>query len=251
MFKTILARFSIFFLIFSGLKSFLSGAEIERSGSISINVAIAYGVALFSLLMVLIYYFRKYEKSKLENIVEKWTSELESANLRLESLVRNDGLTGITNRRGFDEKIEEEWRRALRYGAHISLLMIDVDFFKHYNDILGHQEGDNALKMVASSLAKIFKRAGELVARFGGEEFVVLLPAITPEETVIAAERVRKVIEDLNLPHPSSGASNVLTVSVGYTIGFPGSMKSYQALIMAADKALYKAKHSGRNCTKG
>ncbi len=196
------------------------------------------------------YVLRK-QKIKLEELVAKRTIELEIANIRLESLVRNDGLTGITNRRGFDEKIEEEWRRALRYSAHISLLMIDIDFFKYYNDKLGHQEGDNAIKMVASSLAKIFKRAGELVARYGGEEFVVLLPAITPEETEMAAERVRKVIEDLNLPNPESDASNVLTVSVGYAIGFPGKMKSYQNLLIDADNALYKAKHNGRNRIEG
>jgi len=187
------------------------------------------------------------QKSKLEDLVVKRTIELEAANAQLETLIRNDALTGVTNRRGFDEKFEEEWRRAIRYSAFISILMIDVDYFKKYNDALGHQEGDRALIMIAASFSKLFKRAGEVVARYGGEEFVILMPGVSHGETVEAAERARFQIENLKLAHPSSDVSNVVTVSIGYATGFPGGMKIAKELINSADKALYKAKQNGRN----
>lgn len=191
------------------------------------------------------------QKSKLEDIVAKRTVELEAANAQLETLVRNDPLTGVTNRRGFDEKLEEEWRRASRYGAFVSILMIDVDYFKNYNDTLGHQAGDKALKIIASILAKLFKRAGEVVARYGGEEFVILMPGVTHGETIEAAERARLEIEEIKMPHPSSDAASVVTVSIGYSIGLPGKTNSITELISIADKALYKAKNRGRNCVEG
>lgn len=191
------------------------------------------------------------QKENLEHLVAKRTVELEAANAQLEILVRNDPLTGVTNRRGFDEKFEEEWRRAARYGAFISILMIDVDYFKNYNDSLGHQEGDRALKKVAAALSKLFKRAGEIVARYGGEEFVVLLPAQSRGETKEAAERARIEILELKLPHPSSETAPVVTVSIGYSIGLPGKMTSSKELILSADKALYRAKEKGRNCAQG
>jgi len=191
------------------------------------------------------------QKETLESLVAKRTVALEAANAQLEMLVRNDPLTGVTNRRGFDEKFEEEWRRATRYNAYISILMIDVDYFKNYNDNLGHQEGDRALRLIAAALSKLFKRAGEIVARYGGEEFVVLLPALTPGETKEAAEKARFQIEALKLNHPSSETAPVITVSIGYSIGLPGKMDSSKDLIFSADKALYKAKSTGRNRSEG
>ena len=213
------------------------------------------GAALIVVIGVMIIYritgsLRK-QKGNLEQLVAKRTVELEAANAQLEMLIRNDPLTGVTNRWGFDEKIEEEWRRASRYDAFISILMIDVDYFKNYNDSLGHQEGDKALKMIATSLSKLFKRAGEIVARYGGEEFVVLMPGVTPGETTESAERARYQIESLKLNHPSSDASTFVTISVGYAIGLPGKMDSLQELILSADNALYKAKENGRNRAEG
>ncbi len=196
-------------------------------------------------------YVLREQKSKLEELVAKRTVELEAANAQLETLVRNDPLTGVMNRRGFDEKFEEEWRRATRYGAFISILMIDVDYFKNYNDTLGHQAGDRALKMIAAALSKLFKRAGEIVARYGGEEFVILMPGVTLGETIEAAERARLQVEELKLSHPSSEAAAVVTVSIGHSIGLPGKENSKTALISAADKALYKAKVNGRNRVEG
>lgn len=189
----------------------------------------------------------KKQKEDLEHLVAKRTVELEAANAQLETLVRHDALTGVANRRGFDEKLEEEWRRAKRYSAFISILMIDVDYFKNYNDSLGHQAGDKALIRIAGVLAKLFRRAGEVVARYGGEEFVVLMPGVSHGETTEAAERARLQIEDLKLAHPSSNVSDVITISIGYSIGFPGEIQSAKDLIASADKALYKAKHNGRN----
>ncbi len=213
------------------------------------------GSVLILLTSALIIYRRTYllqkQKEDLENLVAKRTIELEAANAQLEMLIRNDALTGVTNRRGFDEKFEEEWRRASRYDAFISILMLDVDYFKKFNDSLGHQEGDKALKMIATALSKLFKRAGEIVARYGGEEFVVLLPAISHGETIEAAERARIEIEELKLSHPSSEVSSVVTVSIGYAIGLPAKKGSSQELILSADKALYKAKENGRNRTEG
>lgn len=213
------------------------------------------GSVLILLTSALIIYRRTYllqkQKEDLENLVAKRTIELEAANAQLEMLIRNDALTGVTNRRGFDEKFEEEWRRASRYDAFISILMLDVDYFKKFNDSLGHQEGDKALKMIATALSKLFKRAGEIVARYGGEEFVVLLPAISHGETIEAAERARIEIEELKLSHPSSEVSAVVTVSIGYAIGLPAKKGSSQELILSADKALYKAKENGRNRTEG
>jgi len=209
------------------------------------------GSVLILFTISLIIYRRTYslkkQKEELELLVAKRTIELEAANAQLETLVRNDALTGVTNRRGFDEKFEEEWRRAARYGAFISILMIDVDYFKKYNDNLGHQEGDKALKMIAAALAKLFQRAGEIVARYGGEEFVILMPGVSHGETAEAAERARFQIEDIKLPHPSSDVSDVVTVSIGYAVGFPAEMESAKDLITRADKALYNAKLNGRN----
>lgn len=219
-----------------------------------IGIVIVGGLLLLVLVVFLLYiktYVLKEQKSKLEDLVAKRTVELEAANAQLETLVRNDALTGVTNRRGFDEKLEEEWRRASRYSAFVSILMIDVDYFKNYNDTLGHQAGDRALKMIATALSKLFKRAGEVVARYGGEEFVVLMPGVTPGETIEAAERARLQIEELKMSHPSSDAAAVITVSIGHAIGFPGETNSKTELIAAADKALYKAKLNGRNRVEG
>ncbi len=191
------------------------------------------------------------QKENLEILVAKRTVELQAANAQLEILIRNDPLTGVTNRRGFDEKFEEEWRRAIRYNAYISILMIDVDYFKNYNDALGHQEGDEALKKIGAALLKLFKRAGEIVSRYGGEEFVVLLPALTPGETKESAEKARFQIESLKLKHPASDVAPIVTVSIGYSIGLPGKMDSPNELILSADKALYRAKSNGRNRSEG
>ncbi len=175
------------------------------------------------------------------------TRQLEEANqilLRLSSL---DGLTGIANRRRFDEFLEMEWRRGLRESAPLSLIMLDIDFFKAYNDAYGHQAGDDCLKAVANTLSNTVNRPGDLVARYGGEEFAVILPRTHPEGAVTVAELLRAKVEALKIPHSRSRVSDVVTISLGVSTVVPRSGYSTAALIAAADQALYQAKQEGRN----
>lgn len=158
-----------------------------------------------------------------------------------------DGLTGIPNRRRFDEALSTEWNRAVRYGSSLSLVMFDIDHFKLYNDTYGHLEGDECLKVVAKAAAGVPKRSTDIVARWGGEEFVCLLPDTDVEMAGRIAEEVRKTIEDLAIPHTSSLISDRVTVSVGVTTIIPDNNRKPMVLMEQADKALYQAKQSGRN----
>ena len=183
----------------------------------------------------------------LERLVEERTRALAEANLRLERLSSLDGLTGVANRRRFDEVFGLEWRRACRTGTPLSLVMLDLDFFKDFNDTNGHLAGDEHLRQVAQALAGTLGRAGDLVARFGGEEFVVLLPSMVAGDAAALAERLRQSVEALGLPHNASTVSRVVTVSVGVATAFAEERTSPAALVAAADGALYRAKREGRN----
>ena len=165
----------------------------------------------------------------------------------LESLSLLDALTDIPNRRRFDEALALEWKRALRDATPLSLVMIDIDHFKQYNDHYGHGAGDVCLQRVAAELAKGVVRPGDLVARYGGEEFVVILPETDREAARQIAERLREGIEKLSLPHAYSETGAVITISAGVA-GQDGVSESLlpQVLYDAADKALYMAKESGR-----
>lgn len=188
----------------------------------------------------------KRQKAELERIVAERTAEVQAANERLAQIAREDSLTGLANRRRLDEALEEEWRRAFRTGTSLALLLIDVDHFKPYNDQLGHQAGDNCLKAVAATLAEVCKRAGELVARFGGEEFAVILPAINMKGAETTAGIILRRVRELAIPHPQSVAP-VITVSVGVAWLYPHDGGGVPDLIRAADSALYRAKSNGRN----
>jgi diguanylate cyclase (GGDEF)-like protein len=183
----------------------------------------------------------------LERLVEERTRALAEANLRLERLSSLDGLTGVANRRRFDEVLELEWRRASRSGAPVSLVMLDLDYFKDFNDAHGHLAGDERLRLVADALSSTVGRAGDLVARYGGEEFVVLLPGTTGRDAAALAERLRAAVEALKLPHDASPTSEVATLSAGVATAFPEERASPEALLAAADAALYRAKREGRN----
>lgn len=165
----------------------------------------------------------------------------------LELLASKDPLTGLANRRAFDEGLMQEWRRALRCAQPLSLVMFDVDHFKRYNDTYGHQQGDACLRSMALALGGATKRAGDLVARYGGEEFVLVLPGTSAAGAAIVAERVRATVQDLALPHAGSSAASVVTVSVGVASCIPDESLSADALVAAADRALYCAKRAGRN----
>jgi diguanylate cyclase (GGDEF)-like protein len=189
------------------------------------------------------------EAMRLEQLVAERTQQLARANARLQALSQQDGLTGIANRRYFNAVLRREWRRARRQGQPLALALVDVDHFKPYNDSLGHQAGDLALRRVADTLAGTARRAEDLVARYGGEEFAVILPGIDEEGALVLAERLRLAVEKLALPHPASPVAAVITVSVGVACQLPGSATSAdpEELVREADALLFAAKASGRN----
>lgn len=166
---------------------------------------------------------------------------------KLKRLSVLDGLTGIGNRRLFDETVDREWKRALRDQVSISLVLLDIDFFKLYNDTYGHLKGDTCLKQVATTLANGVQRPADVVARYGGEEFAIVLPETSAEGALSLAEAVRSSIESLKIEHNKSTASPYVTVSAGVSTSTPEHGDAYEQLISNADKALYQAKGKGRN----
>jgi diguanylate cyclase (GGDEF)-like protein len=186
-------------------------------------------------------------RDHLAELVDERTAELRAANSSLEELTRSDPLTGLANRRHFDELKEVEFRRALRLGQPLTVLMCDVDFFKLYNDTYGHAMGDQCLQVVAETLKSVFARAGELVARIGGEEFAVLLPGTTTENARKSAQQLGELLASRALPHSASSAAPYVTVSVGLAQFDPNTMDTFDQLLQRADQALYRAKSRGRN----
>ncbi len=178
--------------------------------------------------------------------LEERNVDLASANEKLTSLSYLDGLTGLSNRRHFDETLQREWSRAARNGSELSVVMVDVDHFKKLNDLLGHPEGDRCLREIAQILSAGAARAGDLAARFGGEEFVVLLPQTAAEGAAHLAEELRQGVEALGLANPGS-PFRVVTASFGVASSVPRDGGRPDELLAAADEALYDAKASGRN----
>ncbi|MBF8644044.1 diguanylate cyclase [Pseudomonas pudica] len=172
---------------------------------------------------------------------------LQRANNELQRLINSDGLTGLSNRRHFDEFLDTHWRREGNENLEISLLMIDVDFFKVFNDRFGHVAGDEALKCVASAVRDTIVNASYLPARYGGEEFAAILPGASSDEGKAIAEQLRAKVELLHMPHCSPSANSVVTVSIGLATFAPKRLGSSKMLIECADKALYLAKSRGRN----
>ncbi|SHI62936.1 diguanylate cyclase domain-containing protein [Clostridium intestinale] len=188
------------------------------------------------------------QKTLLE-IKIKELSELKAANFNLENLSYTDGLTGISNRRNFDSYIEMSWNNCLNSNKPLSLIMMDIDYFKLYNDNYGHIKGDDCLKAVAKELSKSAKRTLDLSARYGGEEFVIILPETHKDGAEIIAEEIRKNIINLDIPHESSPISKNVTLSLGVTTMVPNNQHTISEFINDADKALYEAKSLGRNRT--
>lgn len=187
------------------------------------------------------------QRSEMQRLVAEKTEELKLANEHLERLSFVDSLTGLANRRRFDEALDQEWRRAARSGSSIALVVADVDLFKEYNDTLGHPEGDKCLAAVADVFRNLGRRAGDIVARYGGEEFVVLIPSAERYEALKFAEELRQACEDRAIPHPTSDVSDVVTISLGVAIAVPSNDTSSRELLADADAALYRAKREGRN----
>lgn len=186
-------------------------------------------------------------RDHLAELVKARTAELQAANSRLEELSRSDPLTGLANRRHFDELKDVEFRRALRLGQPLSVLMCDLDCFKPYNDTYGHAQGDQCLQEVAETLNRVFARAGELVARIGGEEFAVLLPGADATQACLAAERLRQGLAARHIEHSSSLVAPYVTLSIGVAQFEPETMDQFDLLMLRADQALYRAKSLGRD----
>lgn len=185
-----------------------------------------------------------------ERELEEFTRKLEDANKILERMSVTDGLTGIANRRYFDEVIDHEWLRAARDGTSLSLILIDIDFFKLFNDTYGHQAGDDCLKKVAIALKDALKRPADIVARYGGEEFAAVLPETEMSGAFTLAETMRTNVVELNIPHKNSKAATHVTISLGVASAVPERSSSQSVLIAEADRSLYEAKKEGRNRVK-
>jgi len=166
----------------------------------------------------------------------------------LRKMVFIDGLTGVFNRRCFDEQLATEWRRASRNALSLGLLMLDIDHFKRYNDRYGHQQGDDALRQVATAIKASLLRPGDLAARYGGEEFACILPATDFEGALSVAQRIAANVRSLQLEHADSPTAPVVTLSIGVALALarPEPDASPAALLALADEQLYRAKHSGR-----
>jgi diguanylate cyclase (GGDEF)-like protein len=165
----------------------------------------------------------------------------------LQEMVARDGLTGIQNRRMFDQHIQRVWQQGMRTRQRIAVLMIDIDWFKDYNDRYGHQAGDECLRAVAVCLSQCARRPLDFVARYGGEEFAVVLYEASREYTAAVLTRIQRSVAELNISHEASKAATRLTVSIGAAFVLPGPDRTYEGLVQLADEALYSAKEQGRN----
>jgi diguanylate cyclase (GGDEF)-like protein len=173
-------------------------------------------------------------------------AELDRHRAELAHLARHDPLTGLGNRRSLDEDLEVLHARSQRYGRRFALAMCDIDRFKAYNDTHGHQAGDQALRAVAATIAQEL-RGGDSVYRYGGEEFLLILPEQTPDTAMVAVERVRSAVQRLAIPQPAAGLGGTLTLSAGIAAFDPDEAPTAEQLLQRADAALYRAKAAGRN----
>ena len=208
-------------------------------------VAIAIVAAITVFLRLRTRHLRQ-RQAEMERLVAEKTEELRLANEHLARLSFVDSLTGLANRRRFDEVLREEWQRARRFGTPLAAVLADVDLFKTYNDTLGHPEGDRCLAAVAEVFRNADRGAGDVVARYGGEEFVALVHA-SEAEALAFAENLRAACEARAIPHPASTVAPVVTISLGVAVCVPDDSTAADALILEADAALYRAKRAGRN----
>ncbi len=180
---------------------------------------------------------------------DRLVQDLKKAFEQIKALSLLDELTGIANRRKFEEEVNREWKRAFRNQNSLAVIMCDIDHFKKYNDYFGHQEGDDCLRKVAKAIENNIHRAGDIVARFGGEEFIVLLLDCNSEQAFHIAERIRCSVTSLEIKHADKVDFEYITLSLGVASMVPNLKNSFTDLIEKADKALYMAKHQGRNQT--
>ncbi|ETR95119.1 diguanylate cyclase domain protein [Acinetobacter lactucae] len=191
---------------------------------------------------------RQHRENYLQNcMIELNRIELMQQAQQLSLLSQQDALTGLANRRYLDETLDNEWRRALRHETPLTIMMVDIDYFKAYNDTLGHLKGDECLKEIAIAISSIAARSGDLVARYGGEEFLLLFPMTNAQQALIQVERLMSAINKIAIKHPCSDVSPYVTISVGVATTIPRLNDSISAFVARADHALYKAKTNGRN----
>jgi len=237
--------------LFAGWVGGLIGFIISINSNISIDWTYLNRTYTFSsfLGMALAYFTDRQHR---ENFLRDCVIELNRLKLvkqaeLLETLSQQDSLTGLANRRYLDEVLEKEWRRAVRHSIPITIMMIDLDFFKSYNDSLGHIKGDECLREIAKALTSLTSRSGDLAARYGGEEFLLLFPMTNESEALIQVKRLMNVIRKIDIQHPSSDISSQVTLSVGVATMIPQVDDSISSFVSRADHALYTAKSKGRN----
>jgi diguanylate cyclase (GGDEF)-like protein len=235
--------------------SFLSGLQFRQS--LLVNAAVV-GVAIVSALrltlpvMVVVSVigqiaFAMLMASVVAIALERSVRSVYLENRRVGEMASRDGLTGLKNRRSFDEHLRRVWQLAQRDGRSLGVMLIDVDFFKAFNDSLGHQAGDAALQSIANVVAATARRPLDLSARYGGEELAIILFDVTREHVALVAEGVQRRVEALAIRHPTSTVAPVVTVSTGVAFVRPSLERSPQGAILLADRGLYAAKHAGRN----
>ncbi len=173
--------------------------------------------------------------------------ELQIANEKLQKIAARDHLTGLYNRQEFERVSVREWNNAIRYDTPISMMMVDIDNFKNYNDNYGHLSGDNCLQKISASIDSALKRPRDFLARFGGEEFVLVLPDTDSAGAQHIGEQVRKAVIEQNIPHNFSDVAQIVTVSIGIATTKEPEFNVYEDLLDEADKALYKSKKDGKN----
>jgi diguanylate cyclase (GGDEF)-like protein len=187
------------------------------------------------------------ERKRVEEALRQSEAELLQVNQELEYLVHIDSLTQVANRRCFDESLNREWQRSLREQQPLSLILWDIDYFKHYNDLYGHQAGDRCLVKIAQAVKHVLQRPTDLVARYGGEEFVVILPNTTNQGAIAVAQLIQKTILGLSTVHENSHVSNIVTTSLGIATVVPVETLQPDILVTYTDRALYEAKQQGRD----
>ncbi len=192
-------------------------------------------------------YLNMLQRDEAYRALRQSQQQLLETNLELQRLTNSDGLTGLSNRRYFDEYLNAEWKRAQRERSQLALLMLDVDAFKAYNDTYGHVAGDEVLRRVAAVLRDNCARPADLPARFGGEEFSMILPSTSPGGARLLAEKVRRSIEALGIAHSGAATGSRLTVSIGAAVLVPDDGQPSSQLVELADSGLYEAKRNGRN----
>lgn len=227
------------------IKAFPTKSYIDAKDNI-FHIIISLLVLLFTILIIIVVTFVSRRAITVQKLVGEKTAQLQIAKNKLEMISRTDELTGLANRREMNDFLDKEWLRATRNSTLIGFLLFDIDNFKAYNDNYGHVLGDECLAKVAEGLANCAQRSGDLVSRYGGEEFAVVLTSDV-ENIDFLAKKCCKHIKDLMIPHAYSKNDNVVTISCGYTSYIPKRGNTPEELIETTDKALYKAKDEGKN----